>query len=114
MASTFDESRSCSCRYGAEAPFLDARLGQTLKGEGCRRNHVFRERTPSHRAGISATAVPFSARNRIRHLVGPAFLSPQLVEAILQGRHPVELPTTRLTELDLPLDWTDQHKLFES
>jgi hypothetical protein len=33
-------------------------------------------------------------------------LSPQQVEAILQGGQPVELTATRLTELDLPLDWT--------
>ena len=31
-----------------------------------------------------------------------------LVEAILQGRQPVELTATRLTELDLPLDWTER------
>jgi hypothetical protein len=39
-------------------------------------------------------------------------LSPQLVEAIVQGRQPLELTTTRLTELDLPLDWTEQHRLL--
>jgi hypothetical protein len=33
-------------------------------------------------------------------------LSPQLVEAIPQGRQSVELTATRLTELDLPLDWS--------
>jgi hypothetical protein len=38
-------------------------------------------------------------------LVDLAFLSPRLVEAILQGRQSVELTVTRLTELDLPLDW---------
>jgi site-specific DNA recombinase len=52
------------------------------------------------------------ARRYIRRLIGLAFLSPQLVEAILQGRQPVELTTTRLTEFDLPLDWTEQHKLL--
>ena len=41
-------------------------------------------------------------------------LSPQLVEAILQGGQPAELSATRLTELDLPLDWTEQHKLLAS
>jgi hypothetical protein len=41
-------------------------------------------------------------------------LSPQLVEAILQGRQPVELTATRLTELDLPLDWAEQHRLLTS
>jgi site-specific DNA recombinase len=53
-------------------------------------------------------------RRYIRRLVGLAFLSPDLVEAILQGRQPVELTATRLTELDLPLDWTEQHKLLAS
>jgi hypothetical protein len=55
-----------------------------------------------------------TSRRYIRRLVGLAFLSPQLVEAILQGRQSVELTATRLTELDLPLDWTEQHKLLAS
>jgi hypothetical protein len=54
------------------------------------------------------------SRRYIRRLVGLAFLSPRLVEAILQGRQPIELTATRLTELDLPLDWTEQHKLLAS
>jgi hypothetical protein len=54
------------------------------------------------------------SRRYIRRLVGLAFLSPQLVEAILQGRQPVELTATRLTELDLPLDWTEQHNCSQA
>jgi len=53
-------------------------------------------------------------RRYIRRLVDLAFLSPRLVEAILQGRQPVELTATRLTELDLPLDWAEQHRLLAS
>jgi hypothetical protein len=53
-------------------------------------------------------------RRYIRRLVGLAFLSPELVEAILPGRQPVELTATRLSELDLPLDWTEQHRLLAS
>ncbi|HEY2485446.1 MAG TPA: hypothetical protein VGI36_09875 [Candidatus Binataceae bacterium] len=53
-------------------------------------------------------------RRYIRRLVGLAFLSPQLVEAILLGRQPVDLTATRLTEVDLPLNWTEQHKLLAS
>jgi hypothetical protein len=53
-------------------------------------------------------------RRYIRRLVDLAFLSPELVEAILQGRQPVKLTATGLTELDLPLDWTEQHKLLAS
>jgi hypothetical protein len=54
------------------------------------------------------------SRRYIRRLVGLAFLSPRMVEAILQGRQPIELTATRLTELDLPLDWSEQHKLLAS
>jgi hypothetical protein len=53
-------------------------------------------------------------RRYIRRLVNLAFLSPQLVEAILQGRQSDELTATRLTELDLPLDWAEQHRLLAS
>ena len=52
------------------------------------------------------------SRRYIRRLVNLAFLSPQLVEAILQGRQPVELTATRLTELDLPYDWAEQRRLL--
>jgi hypothetical protein len=54
------------------------------------------------------------SRRYIRHLVDVAFLSPQLVDTILQGRQPVELTATRLTELDLPLDWIEQQELLAS
>jgi DNA invertase Pin-like site-specific DNA recombinase len=53
-------------------------------------------------------------RRYIRRLVNLAFLSPDLVEAILHGRQPVELTARRLTELDLPLDWAEQHRLLAS
>ena len=53
-------------------------------------------------------------RRYIRRLVNLAFLSPQLIETILQGRQPVALTATRLTELDLPLDWSEQRRLLAS
>ena len=54
------------------------------------------------------------SRRYIRRLVGLAFLSPRVVEAILKGQQPVELTATRLSELDLPLDWTEQRRLLAS
>src|SRR5262244_26738 len=53
-------------------------------------------------------------RRYIRRLIDLAFLSPRIVDAILQGRHPVALTATRLSEFDLPLDWAEQHKLLAS
>jgi hypothetical protein len=53
-------------------------------------------------------------RRYIRRLVNLAFLSPPLVEAILQGRQPIALTATQLTELDLPLDWSEQRRLLAS
>ena len=53
-------------------------------------------------------------RRYIRRLVDLAFLSPKLVEAILEGRQADELTATRLTELELPLDWAEQHRLLAS
>jgi site-specific DNA recombinase len=53
-------------------------------------------------------------RRYIRRLVDLSFLSPVLVEAILQGWQPVVLTATRLAELDLPLNWAEQHRLLVS
>ena len=51
----------------------------------------------------------------IRRLVElPASLSPQLVEAIAQGRQSDQPTATRLTELDLPLDWAEQRLFTDS
>jgi hypothetical protein len=36
------------------------------------------------------------------------------VDAILHGRQPVALTATHQTELDLPLDWTEQRSLLAS
>jgi len=54
------------------------------------------------------------SRRYIRRLVDLAFMSPRLVDAILQGRQPVALTATRLSEFELPLDWAEQHRLFAS
>src|SRR5499433_1518085 len=58
------------------------------------------------RAGIS--------RRYILRLIDLAFLSPRVIDAILEGRHPVALTATRLSGFDLPLDWAEQHKLLAS
>ncbi len=45
-----------------------------------------------------------------------AFLAPDIVEAILQGRQPGELTAARLKQIRLPMSWAEQRRLlgFES
>jgi site-specific DNA recombinase len=49
----------------------------------------------------------------VGRLIRLAFLAPCMVEAILQGTQPVDLTAARLTGgISLPLDWSEQHRLF--
>ncbi len=41
-----------------------------------------------------------------------AFLAPDIVEAILQGRQPGELTAARLKRIRLPLSWIEQRRLL--
>src|SRR5271156_5847939 len=43
-------------------------------------------------------------------LLAVAFLSPELVEAILQGREPVTITAPRLPKPDPPLAWPSRHR----
>jgi site-specific DNA recombinase len=45
---------------------------------------------------------------RLTSLVRLCYLAPDIVRALLAGRHPIELVQTRLSRLDLPHDWQEQ------
>jgi len=87
-----------------------ARPPREDEAENCRRGKQF---GLTLRRAISLAAVdltlgtmPVPAAGCVGQCSQDAFLSPQLVEAILQGRQPVALTATRLTELDsAALDW---------
>ena len=49
----------------------------------------------------------------VGRLLRCAFLAPDLVEAILQGRQPPDLTLGRMLD-DMPLDWAEQHQAFGS
>jgi site-specific DNA recombinase len=53
-------------------------------------------------------------RAYLTSLVRLSYLSPEIVRAILEGRHPVELNSTRLMALgkDLPHDWPEQRRFL--
>ena len=49
----------------------------------------------------------------VSRLLPLAFLAPDIVERIMQGRQPVVLSAARLTnEFQLPLDWAEQRELL--
>jgi hypothetical protein len=109
-------------RRGAETKLVLPGLAQQTHGSKCDpalikalvRGRAWFEELATGRARSLQELAKRDAISRryIRRLIGLAFLSPELIEAILQGRQPVALTATRLTELDLPLDWTEQQKLL--
>jgi DNA invertase Pin-like site-specific DNA recombinase len=111
-------------RRGAETKLVLQGLAQQTHNSRCdpalikaiaRGRAWFEELATGHARSLQELAKRDGiSRRYIRRLVGLAFLSPQLIEAILQGRQSVELTATRLTELDLPLDWIEQHELLAS
>ena len=47
----------------------------------------------------------------MRRLIPLGFLAPRIVEAIAEGRQPVDLTLEALTQrIDLPLLWSAQHQ----
>ena len=49
----------------------------------------------------------------VSHLMPLAFLAPNIIEAILAGKQPIELTAETLTKrTELPLTWSDQEALF--
>ena len=49
----------------------------------------------------------------IRTRIPLAFLAPKLQAAILDGRQPAHLSVAQLIREDIPLDWTEQARIFE-
>ena len=65
-----------------------------------------RDRGPSHRPDIQKRA---DARPYVTRLFRLTLLAPDIVSAILSGRHPPELTARRLMDdTRLPLDWNEQ------
>ena len=97
----------------ASATNPDARLIATLA-----RAHLWFEEL---RTGLASSVGDLVTRHGVdpgdvSRCLPLAFLAPDIVEAILQGRQPVELTALRLKRIGLPLSWAEQRRLlgFES
>ena len=52
-------------------------------------------------------------RTDVGRMIPFTFLAPDIVEAIIEGRQPVELTAARLKRVrDLPISWDDQRRLL--
>jgi hypothetical protein len=51
------------------------------------------------------------SERHVSQVIRAAFLAPQLVEALLQGRRPARL-TVRALMKELPWDWKEQRRRF--
>jgi hypothetical protein len=69
------------------------------------------------RSGIGTSVSDLASRDGVHQadvsrILPLAFLAPDIVEAILDGRQPVELTAARLKRLRLPLSWADQRRIL--
>ena len=50
--------------------------------------------------------------SHVRHLLGLAFLAPDIIERILLGKQPRQVTLDRLVRMDLPMRWADQRAML--
>jgi hypothetical protein len=53
-------------------------------------------------------------KGRLASLIRLSYLAPEIVGALLAGRHPIELTPTRLLRMskNMPQDWTEQRRFL--
>lgn len=92
---------------GARSPNPDTKLIAAVARGHCWFEELRTGAAPSVQALVDRHGVDQGDVSRILPL---AFLAPDIVEAILQGRQPVELTAARLKRIGLPLCWAEQRR----
>jgi site-specific DNA recombinase len=91
---------------GSEPAAIDTGLVRTLVRAFSIRDQLFKDHSLSLRDMAEREGIVPSYATRLFRL---AFLSPDIVAAILDGRHPPELTVRRLLDdTRLPLAWSEQ------
>ena len=70
--------------------------------------------SPSIETYESIAASDGVSKHRVMQLVELAFLSPEIVGEVLDGRQPPGLTTDLLVKRGFPVDWTEQRRLVDS
>ena len=107
-------------RRGVEAKLIvgDDQQGKTvdpiLISTIAKAHAWFRELASGNKTSVNDIALDRGlAANEISRLLFLAFLAPDIVEAIMAGRQPLELTAKRLKRFEsLPLDWEQQRKVL--
>jgi site-specific DNA recombinase len=69
-----------------------------MKSEGASLNHIARREN--------------RCRKQLARLLRVSWLSPRIVESILEGSQPARLTRKWLLEVDIPIDWSEQEQLL--
>jgi hypothetical protein len=88
---------------------VDPKLVETLTRAHCWAALLTAGKFESLEALAEAEGLPASEVSRILHL---AFLAPDIVEAILLGRQPIDLTAERLKRTPIPILWHDQRRML--
>lgn len=113
--------------FSIDAPATKVRQGKAIKlvfhgADGIELEpdakliRLLREAREARQAVLASPDRPISqvakdrrqCRHRFRRLVKLSWLAPDIVTAILEGRHPKALTPTRLLDADLPTAWSNQ------
>lgn len=115
---TFNAPFQLRRRHVEQKVILESHGEETAKDETLIKNvakaHMWYE------AIKTGTSIPEIATNegvttsRIRRLIKLAFLAPDIIESILEGKQPPGLTTEWLIRNKFPSDWQEQRKLFQT
>ncbi|QFT93919.1 DNA-invertase hin [Roseovarius sp. THAF9] len=74
--------------------------------------HAWFERIKAGETVSEIAASEGTSKRRIQQLVGLAFLAPDIVRDVLEGRQPIGFTSEWCLRHDLPSDWTEQRQLL--
>ena len=95
---------------GEEPKTTSTRINQSLIKAIARGRHWYEQLISQDKVSLTELAVKSGVNDRYAsRILRSAFLAPDIVEAILDGRQPVGLTLDKMLD-DLPLDWEKQRK----
>ena len=74
--------------------------------------HAWFERIKACETVSEIAASEDTSNPRVQQLVGLAFLAPDIVRDVLEGRQPIGFTSERCLRHDLPSDWTEHRQLL--